>query len=47
VIRPENTRSIRLAERLSATLERETGRAGKPLLVYGLVKQPNAKPGIV
>jgi RimJ/RimL family protein N-acetyltransferase len=43
VIRPENARSIRLAERLGATLERETQEAGKPLLVYGL-SNPGRSP---
>lgn len=38
VIRPENVRSIRLAERLGATLEREITEAEKRLLVYGLAK---------
>jgi RimJ/RimL family protein N-acetyltransferase len=36
VIRSENARSIRLAERLGATLEREMEESGKRLLVYGL-----------
>ena len=43
VIRPENTRSIRLAERLGATLERETEEAGRRLLVYGL-SNPGRSP---
>jgi RimJ/RimL family protein N-acetyltransferase len=36
VIRPENARSIRLAERLGATLEGETEESGRRLVVYGI-----------
>ncbi|HTS02207.1 MAG TPA: GNAT family N-acetyltransferase [Thermoanaerobaculia bacterium] len=36
VIRPENARSIRLAERLGATLEEEIEESGARLLVYGI-----------
>lgn len=45
VIHPENARSIRLAERLGATLERETEEAGKRLLVYGLSNPRRSPPG--
>lgn len=34
LIRPDNTRSIRLAERLGAVLEREINLRGEPCLVY-------------
>jgi RimJ/RimL family protein N-acetyltransferase len=43
VIRPENARSIRLAERLGATLEREIEDSGRRLLVYGL-SNPERSP---
>jgi len=36
VIRPENDRSIHLAERLGATLEGETEESGRRLAVYGI-----------
>jgi RimJ/RimL family protein N-acetyltransferase len=38
VIRPENIRSIRLAERLGGTLEREIEESGARLLVFGIVR---------
>ncbi len=36
VIHPENSRSIRVAERLGARLEREITEADKTLLIYGI-----------
>lgn len=45
VIRPENLRSIRLAERLGATLEHETEEAGRRLLVYGLSNPDRSRGG--
>ncbi len=39
VIRPENARSIRLAERLGAHFEREITEAEKRLLIYGIVRR--------
>lgn len=42
VIRPENTRSIRLAERLGGTLDREIVESGTQLLVFGI-----GRPGSV
>lgn len=38
VIRPENVRSIRLAERLGAILEDEIDEGGRRLLVYGITR---------
>jgi len=38
VIHPENTRSIRLAERLGGKLEREIAESGARLLVYGIAR---------
>ena len=38
VIQPENARSIRIAERLGAMLEKEIEEGGKRLLVYGIVR---------
>jgi RimJ/RimL family protein N-acetyltransferase len=38
LIRPENTRSIRLAERLGGKLEHEVEESGRRLLVYGIVR---------
>ncbi len=38
VIRPENARSIRLAERLGGRLEREIEEGGARLLVYGITR---------
>lgn len=37
-IRPENVRSIRVAEQLGARLEREITEVNKQLLVYGIVR---------
>jgi len=45
VIRPENARSIRLAERLGATLERESEEAGRRLLIYGLSNPGRSSAG--
>jgi RimJ/RimL family protein N-acetyltransferase len=42
LIRPENTRSIRLAERLGGRLEKEVEESGTRLLVFGI-----ARPKIV
>jgi RimJ/RimL family protein N-acetyltransferase len=42
VIRGENDRSIRLAERLGATREREMEEKGRRLLVYG-IRRPEAR----
>jgi RimJ/RimL family protein N-acetyltransferase len=38
VIRPDNVRSIRLAERLGGRLEREVAEGGARLLVYGIAR---------
>lgn len=38
LIRPENARSIRLAERLGGRLEREIDEGGAHLLVYGIAR---------
>jgi RimJ/RimL family protein N-acetyltransferase len=38
VIRPENTRSIRLAERLGGRLEGELAESGRRVLVYGIAR---------
>jgi RimJ/RimL family protein N-acetyltransferase len=43
VIRPENTRSIRLAERLGGQLEREVEEGGRRLLVYGIARDEGAQ----
>lgn len=37
VINKDNTKSIAVAERLGATLEREETEAGKRLLIYGII----------
>lgn len=39
LIQPENARSIRLAQRLGASLERETESSGKRLAVYGIRRE--------
>lgn len=45
LIRPENARSIRLAERLGGTLEREIEEAGTRLLVYGIARPADPVTG--
>jgi len=44
VIHPENSRSIRLAERLSATRERETEISGTRALVFGIRRPHSTAP---
>jgi RimJ/RimL family protein N-acetyltransferase len=43
VIRPDNARSIRLAERLGGRLEREIEEGGHRLLVYGIARDGGAQ----
>jgi RimJ/RimL family protein N-acetyltransferase len=45
VIRPDNARSIRLAERLGARLERDFEEAGVRLLDYGIARSAAQGPG--
>jgi RimJ/RimL family protein N-acetyltransferase len=45
VIRPDNARSIRLAERLGARLEREFEEGGERLLDYGIARDSAEGPG--
>ncbi len=44
VIRPENARSIRLAEKLGGRLEREFEEGGTHLLMYGITRDGAAAP---
>lgn len=43
LIRPENTRSIRLAEKLGAVFERETEESGNRLHIYGIRRPKPAR----
>ena len=43
LIRPENTRSIRLAERLGGRLEQEIEESGRLLLVFGILRPDSGR----